>query len=230
MILELDCVTKLYKNGRGIHDISFELGPGEVLGVLGPNGSGKTTLMKAIVGLVRADCGRIAICGNPIEDRELYMANVGSLIEAPALYPNMTVLQNLKLAARFYNLNVQNHIQDILQLVGMAQYQHDKARSLSLGMGQRVGIAIALLSNPKLLILDEPTNGLDIDGMVLVRNIIKNAASQGAAVMLASHLAGEVQQAATKVALIKEGRLLDIKPMDYILENYNSVEGFFVYI
>jgi len=229
MILELENLTKLYKNGRGAEDISFALGPGEVLGLLGPNGSGKTTTMKAIAGLVRPTRGKARVCGVDVaENHERAMGHCGCLIEAPALYEHMTAFQNLKLAARFYK-NVDNgRITEVLQLVGMDRYRKDKVASFSLGMRQRTGLALALLSEPILLILDEPANGLDIEGMVFIREVVKKAAEKGAAVLISSHLAHEIELCATKAAIIYGGKLLCVEKMDAILASSPSLEDYFL--
>ena len=229
MILELRNVTKLYKNGRGVEDISFTLSRGEVLGLLGPNGSGKTTTMKAIAGLVRVNAGGIRVCGvDAISSHEEAMRYTSCLIEAPALYEHLSGLKNLQMAARFYGHVDDDRIDEVLHTVEMYHYRKDKVRSLSLGMRQRIGLACALLSSPALLILDEPANGLDIEGMMLVREVIKAAARQGSAVLVSSHLANEIQQCATKVAVIHSGRLHALNEMDEILHYYDSVEDYFI--
>jgi len=229
MVLQLENVTKLYSNGRGAEDISFALAPGEILGLLGPNGSGKTTTMKAIAGLVRVNRGEIYVCGvDAIHNHEDAMRHTNCLIEAPALYEHMTILKNLRLAARFYPFVDEDRISEVLNIVEMCHYRNDKVRSLSLGMRQRVGLATALLSSPELLILDEPANGLDIEGMVLVREVIKDAAARGSAVLVSSHLANEIQQCATKVAVMHSGRLLEIRETNEILQQFASVEDFFI--
>ena len=229
MVLELENLTKLYKNGRGAEDISFALAQGEVLGLLGPNGSGKTTTMKAIAGLVQPTRGRVRICGIDAEKyHEQAMRQAGCLIEAPALYEYMTATQNLKLAARFYKSVDEVRIDEVLRLVEMDRYKKDKVASYSLGMRQRLGLALALLSNPELLILDEPANGLDIEGMVYVREVIKQAAEKGAAVLVSSHLAHEIELCATKAAIIYDGRLLSVESMDAILTTHPSLEDYFL--
>ncbi|MCL2378276.1 MAG: ABC transporter ATP-binding protein [Defluviitaleaceae bacterium] len=229
MVLQLENVTKLYRNGRGAEDISFALAPGEVLGLLGPNGSGKTTTMKAIAGLIRVNSGEITVCGiDAIAYHEDAMRHTSCLIEAPALYEHMSVLKNLRLGARFYPFVDDERINEVLNMVEMYKYRYDKVRSLSLGMRQRVGLALALLSSPELLILDEPANGLDIEGMVLVREVIKAAAAKGSAVLVSSHLANEIQQCATKVAVMHGGRLLAVRSTDVILQSFASVEDFFI--
>ena len=231
MILELKNVTKLYKNGRGVEDISFTLAPGEVLGLLGPNGSGKTTTMKAIAGLVKINRGEISICKiDAITYHEEAMGYTSSLIEAPALYEHMSCLKNLQMAARFHKHVDASRIDEVLHIVEMYKYRKDMVRSLSLGMRQRIGLAAALLSSPKLLILDEPANGLDIEGMVLVRKVIQAAAASGSAVLVSSHLANEIQQCATKVAVIHGGKLLGINYINQILQSFASVEDFFIFL
>ena len=228
-VLELKNVTKLYKNGRGVEDISFTLASGEVLGLLGPNGSGKTTTMKAVMGLVRPQRGTIHVCGvDAIENREEALGHIGCLIEAPALYDYMTAEQNLELAARFYPGIDSTHISEVLHMVDMHKYKKDKVRSFSLGMRQRVGFAAALISRPQLLILDEPANALDIEGMMYVREVIKAAAAGGASVLISSHLANEIQLCATKAAVLHSGRLLGMDSMDSILESHADLEGFFL--
>jgi len=229
MVLELENLTKLYKNGRGAEDISFALEPGEVLGLLGPNGSGKTTTMKAIVGLVQPTRGSVRICGvDAAHNHELAMKHTGCLIEAPALFEHMTAYQNLRLAARFYDYVDDARINEVLKMVEMDKYKKDKVSSFSLGMRQRVGLALALLSNPELLILDEPANGLDIEGMVYVREVVGKAAENGAAVLISSHLAHEIELCATKAAIIYDGKLLCVESMEAILASSPSLEDYFL--
>jgi ABC-2 type transport system ATP-binding protein len=229
MILEVENLTKLYKSGRGAEDISFALKPGEVLGLLGPNGSGKTTTMKAITGLVGMTRGNVWICGiDAVNNHEEAMKHTGCLIEAPALYEHMTAYQNLKLAAGFYSEVSPKRIDEVLQMVEMDRYKKDKVSTFSLGMRQRIGIALALLSSPKLLILDEPANGLDIEGMIFVREIVGKAAESGAGVLISSHLAHEIEQCATSVAIMRDGRLLCIESMENVLSSSPSLEDFFL--
>ena len=229
MVLEVENLTKLYKNGRGAEDISFALSPGEVLGLLGPNGSGKTTTMKAIAGLVRLDRGSVCICGtDAVERHEQAMRHTGCLIESPSLYDHMTAYQNLKLASRFYKNIGEDRIGEVLKLVEMEKYKKDKVASFSLGMRQRIGLALTLLSNPELLILDEPANGLDIEGMVYIREVVKKTAGLGAAVLISSHLAHEIELCATKAAIIYGGKLLCVESMDIILSSFPSLEDFFL--
>ena len=229
MILELENLTKLYKNGRGVEDVSFTLASGEVLGLLGPNGSGKTTTMKAITGLVQPTGGCVRIYGiNVTENHEQALANTGCLIEAPALYEHMTAYQNLKLASRFYDTVDDARINEVLQMMEMEKYQKEKVSTFSLGMRQRIGLALAFISRPGLLILDEPANGLDIEGMVYVREVVSKAAESGAAVLISSHLAHEIEQCATKAAIMYGGKLLSVETMDSILSSSPSLEDYFL--
>ena len=229
MVLEVENLTKLYKNGRGAEDISFALSPCEVLGLLGPNGSGKTTTMKAITGLVRLNRGSVRVCGvDAVEKHEQAMRHTGCLIEAPSLYDHMTAYQNLKIAARFYKNIGDERIDEVLKLVEMEKYKKDKVGSFSLGMRQRIGLALTLLSKPELLILDEPANGLDIEGMVYIREVVKKTAELGAAVLISSHLAHEIELCATKAAIIYGGKLLCVESMEAILECSPSLEDFFL--
>jgi ABC-2 type transport system ATP-binding protein len=228
-ILELENLTKLYKNGRGAEDISFALAPGEILGLLGPNGSGKTTTMKAIAGLVQPTHGSVRICGiDAVQEHEQAMRHTGCLIESPALYEHMTAKQNLRLAARFYKDVGDDRIDEVLAMVEMDKYIKDKASSYSLGMRQRIGLALAMISEPELLILDEPANGLDIEGMIYVREVVSKAAEKGAAVLISSHLAHEIELCATKAAIIYNGRLLSVDRMDAILARSPSLEDHFL--
>jgi len=229
MVLELENLTKLYKNGRGVEDMSFTLASGEVLGLLGPNGSGKTTTMKAIAGLVQPTRGSVRICGIDVTaNHEKAMENTGCLIEAPALYEQMTAYQNLKLASRFYKTVDDERIDEVLRMVEMDKYRKDKVSTFSLGMRQRIGLALAFLSRPGLLILDEPANGLDIEGMIYVREVVSRAAESGAAVLISSHLAHEIEQCATKAAIMYGGKLLNVESMDTILESSPSLEDHFL--
>ena len=229
MILQVENLTKLYKNNRGISDISFSVDRGEVLGMLGPNGSGKTTTMKAICGLVGNHSGNVTVCGeNAFLHHERCMRKTGSLIEAPALFDHMSAFKNLKMAARFFEGVDDHRIHEVLELCGMEKFEKEKCGTFSLGMRQRIGLALALLSKPELLILDEPANGLDIEGMVQIREIITQMAQGGCAVLISSHLAHEIEQCATKALIIYDGKMRAYESMDSILTEYPSLEDYFL--
>jgi len=215
MLIQAINLTKLYKNGRGALNINFDISSGEVLGLLGPNGSGKTTVMKACTGLVKPTSGTVTIQGYDLDKNfEKAMAGVGALIEAPALFERLTAQKNLELATAYYPGLPENRIDEVLETVRMTRYRNDRVQSFSLGMRQRIGLALAFISNPGVLILDEPANGMDIEGMVDIREIVKDMAQQGAAVMISGHLAHEIQLCATKVGIMHEGNLINIAQMD----------------
>ncbi|KZL91719.1 ABC transporter ATP-binding protein [Clostridium magnum] len=230
MALIIDNLTKTYKNGRGIKSVSFQVNEGDIYGLLGPNGSGKTTTMKIITGLSRADEGDVQIFGRSVEnDGEKSLEHIGCLIEAPAVYEYMSAKKNLENAAAYYKDIKAPRIEDILRQTGLLQYQNDKVKEFSLGMKQRLGLALALLSNPKLVILDEPANGLDIEGMVAIREIIMTQAkSKGITFLISSHLAHELEVMCNKIAIMKEGRLLKTATIKEVLEKSGSLEKYFL--
>lgn len=228
-VLSIKSLTKLYKNGRGIKNISFDVEKGDIVGLLGPNGSGKTTTMKIILGLTSPDSGSFEIFGMTTDTHYAeVMLKTGALIEAPAIYDYLSAENNLKLAARFYPNVDKQRITKILEVVRLDKYRHDKAGRFSLGMRQRLGIALALLSEPELILLDEPTNGLDIEGMIETREIIEALAKKGITFLISSHLAAEVEKMCNKVAVIHEGELIDFSTMDKALEFNPSLEDYFL--
>lgn len=231
MVLKIDNLTKTYRNGRGIKDVSFEVNKGDIFGLLGPNGSGKTTTMKIITGLSRADRGDVKIFDKSIEDDgENYMKQVGCLIEAPAVYEYLSARKNLEMVAAYYPNIKAPRIEDILKQTGLLEYQNDKVSEYSLGMKQRLGLALALLSNPKLVILDEPANGLDIEGMVDIREIItKQAITNGITFLISSHLAHELEMMCNRIAIMKEGTLLTTATMEEVREQSGDLEEFFLH-
>ncbi|MGI6576886.1 MAG: ABC transporter ATP-binding protein [Eubacteriales bacterium] len=229
-ILEVTGLTKIYRNGRGASNISLTLERGDVVGLLGPNGSGKTTTMKAIVGLVHADSGSVKIFGHDAAiDFEKAMDRVGCLIEAPALYEYMTAAANLRLASRYYPNVTKQRIVDVLRLVRLDKYKKDKVGRFSLGMKQRLGLALALLSEPELLILDEPANGLDIEGIVEIREIILRLAKEkGITFLISSHIAAEIEKTCNKVAVLHEGEMLSFDNMEDALMRYPTLEDYYL--
>jgi len=225
-ILEVSRLTKTYKNGRGISDISFKIEKGDIFGLLGPNGSGKTTTMKIITGLSYADKGSVQILGKDIMEES--SNEIGCLIEAPAIYEYLTAKENLKLAANYYSGIKEPRIDDMLTQTGLIKYSNEKVKNFSLGMKQRLGLALALLSSPKLVILDEPTNGLDIEGTVEIREIIIKQAKLGITFLVSSHIAHEIELMCNKVGIMKEGKLLSISSMKDALSECETLEKYFL--
>lgn len=199
-------VTKTVGSKKIIDDISFEVKQGEVFGLLGPNGAGKTTLMKMTVGLFGISQGDIKIMDKSVKTQfTRAMKDVGSLIENPALYPYMSEYDNLKIFASMTRVS-KKRIQEVVELVGMEKAIKQKVGSYSLGMKQRLGIAIALLRDPKVLILDEPTNGLDPQGITDLRNYLRKLAEEkNISVMVSSHMLTEMALMCDRFAIIKKG-------------------------
>ena len=219
--LQITRMTKLYSGGRGVRGVSLSLMPGDVCGLLGPNGSGKTTIMKVAAGLIHADDGEVSIFGADIlREYEAAAEKVGCLIEAPALYGHMSALKNLRLAAltRMPRAEVADECMRVLRLVHLERYAADRSSRFSLGMRQRLGIALAMLGSPELLMLDEPANGLDIEGMVEIREMIRELAEKhGRAVLISSHLAAELEKTCTRVVVLHNGEMLADVPMEQAL-------------
>lgn len=217
-------VENLYKSiGKRpiIKGISFSVKEGEIFGFLGPNGSGKTTTIKMMVDLIKMDAGSISIMGCDIKERrEKALEYVGAVVESPELYSYLTGYENLAQIARIRRISSKK-IEEVVELVGLTGRIHDKMKKYSLGMKQRLGLAAALLPDPKLLILDEPTNGLDPNGMIELRNILKRLAREyGMAVFVSSHILGEIQQLCDTVAFIENGVITTVESMTAVHETY----------
>jgi len=229
-VLEVKGLTKTYKNNRGVRDISFDIYKGDIYGFLGPNGAGKTTVMKTIVGLCKAQQGEINIFGFNIKnDFEKAMSKVGCIIETAASYEYISAYNNLRIASRFYPGIDGSRIDEVLEIVNLSPYKKDKVGSFSLGMKQRLGIASAILSRPEFVILDEPMNGLDIEGMADVRNmIIRMAREQQITFFVSSHLAHEMELTCNRVGILNNGLLIKEGTLVDILANHASLEEFFI--
>ncbi len=229
-VIEISGLTKIYKNGRGITDIHIDISRGEIFGFLGPNGAGKTTAMKLMTGLIIPDSGDVRILGHSIsEDFENAMGSVGCIIETAESYSYLTAFENLKQFGRYYK-NVDNdRINEVLELTGLFKYRNEKPRKFSLGMKQRLGIAAAILSRPQVIILDEPLNGLDVEGMIEVRNIIKQMAEEEKTTFfISSHLIHDVELTCTSVGILYNGKMLNTDTTKNILNNYASLENYFI--
>jgi ABC-2 type transport system ATP-binding protein len=229
-VLEIDNITKLYKNNRGIRDISLDIYKGDVFGFLGPNGAGKTSAMKIITGLMKPDSGDVRIFGHSIKNEyEKAMSKVGAIVETAESFQYLTAYENLKIASRYYNIDSKTRIDEVLGLTGLLKYKNEKVEKFSLGMKQRLGIAAALISEPELVILDEPLNGLDVNGMVDMRNIIKTLAQEKQVTFfISSHLIHDIELTCNRVGIIYEGRLLKVDSMEDVLEDFSSLENYFI--
>ena len=206
-VIQTDGLTKRYKNVVAVDDLSMEIRRGRVYGLLGPNGSGKTTTMGLLLGLLKPTSGTFSLFGSP-DGHEASLRRVGAIIESPAFYPYLSGFQNLKYYQIISGGGSEEEIESLIDRVGLAGRGDDLFRTYSLGMKQRLGIAYALLGDPDLVFLDEPTNGLDPEGMIEVRELIRSLGDGNRTVLLSSHLLHEVEQVCDSVAIISKGRLI----------------------
>ena len=228
-MLKITELTKLYKNGRGIQQLNLSVGEGQVYGLLGPNGSGKTTTLKLIVGLICRNSGSIEFMGREVsENFEQVMPQIGCMLESAAHYDSLTAYENMLLIARYFPEIPRSRIDELLCLVGIYDSRKEKVGRFSLGMRQRLAIAQSMYNYPKLMILDEPLNGLDIQGMLEVREIIVSLARDGTSFLISSHLAGELEKICTHAGIIQSGRLLCEDTVENILRDYDSIEDYYV--
>jgi ABC-2 type transport system ATP-binding protein len=220
-ILSIKNLNKRYGSLQALSDVSFDILKGHVYGILGPNGSGKSTTLGIVLNVVNKTSGHYSWFNGKMETHEA-LKKVGAIIERPNFYPYMTAVENLKLVCKIKNISY-DKIQEKLELVGLDERKNSKFSSFSLGMKQRLAIASALLNDPEILILDEPTNGLDPQGIHQIRDIIKHIASQGTTILLASHLLDEVEKVCSHVLVLRKGVVLYSGRVDEMTAN----EGFF---
>jgi ABC-2 type transport system ATP-binding protein len=232
-ILTVEHLKKQFRNNRGVTDVSFSIEKGDIFGLLGANGAGKTTTMKIIAGLMRKGAGEITVFGESLETSfEKASYHIGSLIETPSFYGYLSAFENLRLASKYYTKHRLDNdsVDALLKAVKLYEYRGDKVAKFSLGMKQRLGLALAMVGEPDLYILDEPSNGLDIEGIVEIRNIILDmAANKNASFLLSSHQSAEIQKTCNKVGVIHNGVLKDIALVSEILDHYPSVEDYYLY-
>ncbi|HLI01980.1 MAG TPA: ATP-binding cassette domain-containing protein [Acidimicrobiales bacterium] len=205
-------LTKRFGDRTVVRGLDLAIPTGAVCGFVGPNGAGKTTTIRMLLGLIRPTSGTGSILGGSLTDPASYLHKVGALIESPAFYPHLSGRDNLKVLARLGRIP-NNVIEPALRRTGMAERAGDKYRSYSLGMKQRLGIAAALLPRPELLILDEPTNGLDPAGIVEMRGLIKSFTEDGITVLVSSHLMAEIEQVCDHLVVIRGGELVHQGPV-----------------
>jgi ABC-2 type transport system ATP-binding protein len=207
LVIETHALTKRYSDSIvAVDHLDLGVRRGEVYGFLGPNGAGKTTTLRMLLGLVRPTSGRAAVFGLPPGSRQA-LARIGSLVEAPAFYPYLSGRDNLRVAARYAGV-AEDRVEAVLAQVRLSDRAGDRSSTYSLGMKQRLGVAAALLKDPELLILDEPTNGLDPAGMAEMRDFIRSLGKGGRTVVLSSHLMGEIEQVSDRVGVIRDGALV----------------------
>ncbi len=213
-VIVTDRLTKAYGARDAVHDLSITVQRGEVYGLLGPNGAGKTTTLRMLLGLVRPSRGSVLVL-DAAPGTTGGLRRVGSLVEEPALYPYLSGRDNLRTLARYSGVRAAR-VDEVLDLVGLLPRARDKVKTYSLGMRQRLGVAAALLKDPELLILDEPTNGLDPQGMAAMRELVRDVGTDGRTVLLSSHLLAEVEQICDRVGVIRDGRLVAQGPVSQL--------------
>tara|TARA_R110002074_G_scaffold67822_1_gene159470 strand:+ start:2196 stop:3095 length:900 start_codon:yes stop_codon:yes gene_type:complete len=221
-ILTVNHLTKKFGYLTAVKDLSFSIEKGNVYGILGPNGSGKSTTLGIVLNVVNKTAGDFSWFGGTISTH-VALKKVGAIIERPNFYPYMTAIQNLKLVCKIKEVP-QDKIEEKLEMVGLLERKNSKFSTYSLGMKQRLAIASALLNDPEILILDEPTNGLDPQGIHQIREIIKKIASQGTTILLASHLLDEVEKVCSHVIILRKGEKLYSGPVDEMLTSYGFFE------
>lgn len=222
-ILKINNLNKIYnKRLHAVKNVSFEIKKGNVYGILGPNGSGKSTTLGIVLNVVNKTSGDFEWFGGKVETHDA-LKKVGAIIERPNFYPYMTAKENLELVCKIKGTPF-SKVTEKLELVGLLDRQNDKFRTYSLGMKQRLAIASALLNDPEILILDEPTNGLDPQGIRQIRDIIRVIASHGTTILLASHLLDEVQKVCSHVVVLRKGEMLYQGSVNDMIESNSFFE------
>ena len=206
-MIEVHDLVKRYGGKTAVNGLTFTVQPGVVTGFLGPNGAGKSTTMRLIVGLDRPTAGRVSVNGKSYDQWAAPLAEVGVLLEAKAIHPGLSAYQYLHALAATHGIGTRR-VREVLDMTGLASVADKRAGGFSLGMGQRLGIAAALLADPEALILDEPVNGLDIEGVRWVRHLLKDLAREGRTILVSSHLMSEMAQTADHLIVIGRGRLI----------------------
>ena len=206
MVVQVKNLKKSFKDKEILKGVSFDIEKGNVCGLLGVNGAGKSTIMKIIFGLEEADSGAIIFNGEQISEKSSADFNIGALIESPAIYMNLSAFDNLKTRALLYDIS-DERINEVLKLIGLSHTGKKKAGHFSLGMKQRLGLGMAMITNPDLLILDEPTNGLDPDGIKELLDLITNLKKSGMTILLSSHQLHEVSKVADHIVILHNGEI-----------------------
>ncbi|PKG22533.1 ABC transporter ATP-binding protein [Niallia nealsonii] len=222
--LEVKNLTKKIKSKKIVDSVSFSVEKGEIFGLLGPNGAGKTTIIRMIVSLINRTDGEVVINGHHLDQSFAEaMSSLGAIVENPEFYKYMSGYKNLQHYARMAKMKIsEERLQEVIKLVALESAIHQKVKTYSLGMRQRLGVAQALLHNPAILILDEPTNGLDPQGIKEFRQYLHDLTTQGISVLVSSHLLAEMQLMCHRFAIIEQGKLIHISTMDETVEEDNE--------
>lgn len=226
-MIEVRGLTKRYRTTLAVDDVDFTVSPGEVTGFLGPNGAGKSTTLRMILGLDRPTAGSALIDGSPYRMFTEPLRRVGALLDAQAMHPGRTGRDHLRIAALTNGLG-RDRVERVLERTGLTDAAGKRVRSYSLGMRQRLGIAAALLGDPATLIFDEPVNGLDVDGVRWIRELLRGLADDGRTVFVSSHLMSELQLIADRVVIIGKGRLVADASLADVVADGESLEDAYV--
>ena len=226
-VIEAHGLTKRFGPVLAVDRLSFQVEAGEVVGFLGPNGAGKTTTLRMLLGLVRPDAGTATINGSRYADLAEPLHQVGAVLEAASFYPGRTARNHLRVQALAGNADP-SRIDDVLELTGLADAAGRRVGGFSLGMRQRLGLATALLTDPELLILDEPANGLDPEGVRWLRDLLRGLAAEGATVLVSSHILAEVAQTVDSVLILDRGRLVAQAPLAELTLGAEDLEDAFL--
>ncbi len=211
-VIRTEKLTRRFGDIVAVRELDLEVDGAGVVGLVGPNGSGKSTLIRLLLGLIRPTSGTATVFGSPISRPLAYAARVGALIESPAFVPTLSARTNLRSLARLRGIP-NGRVEEVLDVVGLLDRSREPAKRFSLGMKQRLGIAAALLPDPELLVLDEPTNGLDPAGIVEIRALLRRLADEGRTVVVSSHLLSEIEAACDALAVVRNGELLFSGPL-----------------
>jgi ABC-2 type transport system ATP-binding protein len=228
-LIQISNLSKVYGDGyRAVDDLSFNVGRGQVLGLLGPNGAGKTTTLRMLMGLIMPTDGGIWIDGHPVFPGSSALSKLGSFVEGPGFLPHMTGRENLDLYWRAIGRDVDPKLEEVIKITKLGSALDKKVRSYSQGMRQRLAIAQAMMGLPEILVLDEPTNGLDPQQIAEMRSVLKSYAKGGRTVIISSHLLAEVQQTCSHVVLMHRGKLVATGTLKKILKDSQSLEEIFL--
>ena len=222
-MIEAEGLSKRYGDTLAVDNLTFSVAPGKITGFLGPNGAGKTTTMRLILGLDRPTAGRVTIDGRPFQQTDQPMRRVGALLDAKAVHGGRSAYNHLLCLAESNNLP-RRRVDEVIALVGLTEVARKRSKGFSLGMGQRLGIAAALLGDPQILMFDEPVNGLDPEGILWIRNLMKALAAEGRTVFVSSHLMSEMENTADHLLVIGRGRLIADCSVSEFIER-NSVQS-----
>lgn len=223
-ILNCANLKKQIKSKILVENISFSVNKGDIVGLIGPNGAGKTTVMKLILGLMKLSAGHVKINGYDIEKNFVKaIEKVGAIVENPDLYMYLSGYDNLKITANYYKNITKSRINEVIKIIGLEKQIKDKVSTYSLGMKQRLAIGEAIINQPELLILDEPTNGLDVEGIIEMRNLIKILSQQGIAILISSHNLTEIDNLCNRIIAIKNGKIIANDTIEHFKNDSNEM-------